>query len=77
MDFKKKTRYACLLEGYSPGGTMSIYGALKGLPRRLDPEVRCWCAKPTDPRVKLPPEGADYPTQLCADCRATIFGSKN
>jgi|UniRef100_A0A6C0IDX7 hypothetical protein len=70
MDFKKKGSYPSLKEGYSGGSAMSIYGALKGLTRRFDKNVECWCIQASHPSVKLPKEGAFYPMQLCSSCVA-------
>lgn len=67
---KKGSRYEVLKEGYTPGGAMSIYGSLKGLTRRFDPNVQCWCDKASDKKT-LPKDGAWYPIQLCESCEAT------
>ena len=71
MDFKKKGSYTSLQEGYAGGSAMSIYGSLKGLTRHFDKNVECWCTQASNPKVKLPKEGAFYPMQLCASCAAT------
>jgi len=66
---KQKPIYTKLREGY--GGAFSIYGALKGLTRRFDPDVQCWCTEASDPNVQLKKGGQWYPVQLCQSCEAT------
>jgi hypothetical protein len=75
MDPKKKpSTYGTLLEGYSPGGAMSIYGSLKGCTRRFYPDVGCYCTQTVSPKQHtLPPEGQYIPMQQCASCETGIF----